>query len=570
MASFVFLLGLLPLARGLVPDAVRPGALVAPEGSVLMVEDVVNVAYDIGPLQQVSNQIPLLAQRLSGLHDVFRHMLDMEHSGTLLDPALNMSLQLSTQRMGMLHTQIVALADAFPSNSVAVGRTGVPSRKHRGLFDFGGLLLNKLFGTAMAEDVSALGEKLSVVTQVVQSQNRLLWKEHAQLERFRSHFNAMVKRSNVLSEKFHKLEDQVATFENIFLLDQYLHGLDSDIKTLRESCSSVIDSLVNAGLSRVNSDLLPLDHLRAAIHFARANFSLTPLFEGSQLEFYYPLLEATLTDSQILVHIPLKSEVTYAAYSVNPFPMRANSSLLSLVTHSDMFLVADDFMTVSLTTKSLMSECRSSYLHIHVCPAYLFALLPATSAQCELAIVRNTTNLIHKFCTFEPVSTSWPVYHAHVGGGQYFYFKEAASVTLLCEGNSVNLIAEGYYVAPDSCEVRSSAISTLPTKHHLGFETILPTSLVPLSPFLGVYPENLTIVSDRLKVLSYLNDSDVFVASAPFFFRPHVLYPTVSIPIVLFLVMFGLLCVCLKRLDSRLTDIREAANLEIVPPSPQT
>ena len=569
MAYYLVFVGLLSSACGLVPSAVRPGALVAPEGTVLIVEDTCTVAYDIGSLQVLSSKIPVLARRLSGLKDAFQGLLDITNKPSTLDPTLNASLHLASQKMESLGEMVVSLSDRFPSNSVTAGPPAGLSRQRRGLFDFGGLVLQSLFGTAMASDVSALGEKLSVITSVVESQNRLLWKEHIQLNDFRSHLNLVVNRTNVLSNNLHDLQSTVVNMENVFLLMNYIRDLEFDILMLKERCNSLIGSLVSAGLSRVDSELLPLDHLRAALHFARANFSLTPFFGDSHLEFYYPLLEATLTDNQILIHIPLKSDVSYTAYSVTPFPLSVNNSLLSLITQSDMFLVAKDFMTVSLTNRASLSHCRSSYLSVHVCPAYLFALLPAKSTPCELAIVRNNSQLIHAHCSYEPVVSNLPVYHAHVAGFQYFYFKEPASVTLICQGISTNLIAEGYYVASDACEVRSSEIYTLPSNQHLGFHGVLPTSLIHLSPSFDVHPENLTVVSDRLKVLSYLNDSDVFVASAPFFLHPHVLYPTVSLPIIILLVVIGLLCVCLKRMENRLHDIRAAANLEVVPPVPK-
>ena len=565
MSSVFILLGLLAAAHAQVPSAVRPGALVAPVGTVLVVEDVVTVCYDIGHLSTLYGQIPALAQHLSGLKSTFSGVLAPSANVTL-DPALSATLSLTLERMNTIGARVMALANDFPTNSIEGSKRSASSRHRRGLFDLGGLLLNKLFGTAMAADVSALGQKLNVVSQAVETQGRLLYMTMSQIRHFKVHLNTVVERAKTLSRQFHSISTQIASLENIFLLSYYLNELDSDVHLLQERATTLVASLVNAGLSRVNSQLLPVDHLRAALHHAKSNFSLTPLFKEEELEFYYPLLETTLTENSILVHIPLKSEVMYHAYTVLPFPIMVNNSLLSLVTHSDTVLVAADFMSVSLTQSTVLAKCRSSYLHIHVCPAYLFALLPAESTPCELAVVRNNTAAIHSSCKFEPVFPSRPSYHAHIDGTQYFYFKEAASVTLICGSRHTNVIAQGYYAAPDFCEVRSSAISTLPSRQHRGFNYTIPSSLVPLFPSFDVSLINVSIVSDRLKVLSYLNDSDIFVSSVPSFLHPHVLYPTVSLPIIVLLVVIVVLCVCLRRLESRLEDIREASNLVVVPP----
>ena len=545
MALFLTLCLLMSSAYGL-PDAVRPGALVAPEGTVLVVEDVVNVVYDIQPLHGVAERIPLLGQAVLDLHEVFERVL----SGTKdisLDPALNSSLQIITRRVKTLKGKTQELANVFPANSVDAGRKASSDRPKRGLFDLGGMLLKTVFGTAMSSDVAALGERLNTVSTAVESQGRVLWQEHLVLRNLKDKLNVVIDQVNELSMNVNALSFQLATLENMVLLGLYIDNLEDSISVLHKHSSALMNSLVNAGLNKVNSQLLPLEHLRAAIHFARANFSLTPFFTEEEIEFYYPLIESTLTDSQVLIHIPLKSDISYSAYSVTSFPMLVNDSLLSLVSHANMFLVAEDYMLVSLTDRSTIAKCRSSYSHLFVCPAYLFALLPAQSAPCELAIVRNNTEFIHAHCTFKPVESTWPVYHAHVGGVQYFYFRDAASVTLICNGKSTNVIAQGYYAAKDSCEVRSSTITTLPSRQHLGFESELPSSLVPLMPSFGVNLANLTVVSEKLTMLSFLNDTDVFVAAVPLYLRPHVMAPLLSLPMIILVIVVVLLCVCLTR-----------------------
>lgn len=169
-----------------------------------------------------------------------------------------------------------------------------------------------------------------------------------------------------------------------------------------------------------------------------------------------------------------------------------------------------------------------------------------------MALIRNHSNVLLDTCNFTPVTQVLPVYHAHVLDFQYFFFVNATSVTLICSGVSTNLIAHGFYSAPDHCEVRSSALNTLPSRHHMALFTNVSNIFQPFTSSLNVSLSDLKVVSEKLRLLSYFNTSDVDLFPTSFVSKPHVVYSLVSTPILVSIVMVVVLFFCYRRFRRRL------------------
>ena len=193
---------------------------------------------------------------------------------------------------------------------------------------------------------------------------------------------------------------------------------------------------MNTGLNRIGSKLLPVEHLHSALDIASIKHGLIPIFESSDVEFYYPLLEATLTHTSIIVHIPMKSLSHFNIWKLIPFPFLVNNSLLVIENRKEVILLSDDKKYIGIGDSDILENCKSSYLKLYVCPAYTFVFIPAEEASCELALVNDNVNLAIKACKFTPVNLR-SVFHAHMNARQFFYFPNKTDVTFTCGKTSL-------------------------------------------------------------------------------------------------------------------------------------
>lgn len=66
------------------------------------------------------------------------------------------------------------------------------------------------------------------------------------------------------------------------------------------SVNSLIDVINAPSRGHVTPDLIKPQSLLEALHWAKINLSLIPLFSEIETEFYYPLLQSTVTDQEII------------------------------------------------------------------------------------------------------------------------------------------------------------------------------------------------------------------------------------------------------------------------------
>ena len=217
-------------------DVVRPGALVTPEGKVIIVEDMVNVKYDLRGLAAIPPRLRVLSGHLSGLVDALRHLQSLD-LGNSVSAATSDSRQQPHQDSSRTTKALVALLGNrvvqlrymfnkllrdFPYEGEQNSRQSLAPRDKRGLFNFGGLVLNKLFGTAQASDVSALGKRLSMLSQVFTKQNRLVNLNHILFGNTRDEFNVLVTRVNTITSSLNAIRNLPA----LFMLSQDISVLE--------------------------------------------------------------------------------------------------------------------------------------------------------------------------------------------------------------------------------------------------------------------------------------------------------------------------------------------------------
>lgn len=210
-------------------------------------------------------------------------------------------------------------------------------------------------------------------------------------------------------------------------------------------------------------------------------------------------------------------------------------------------MVSDDFLLVDV-----LGQCKSSFPHLHVCPAYVFTFTQAGEAFCALSLIKSNSSHVIEECTYTPVDDK-TIFHVYLLGVQYFYYPTKTGVTVFCQGNDQHFIAEGYYVAPDHCEIRSAKISTFPTHQHLAFVSNLISELTTFNPFLKMNFTNVSVVSYKLKFLSYLNDSSfstILEGTLPMYLSHSVLLPSVLVPFLIIVFYLCFVLYCFKRITS--------------------
>ena len=563
MAWSVLLLLMCSMVAAVPPAAevFKPGALVAPVGKILVVEDVMTVRYELGGLLSIPDNLQTVADRIR----LAKNYLQRIKGNPTLSQSLKKTIYLQENRMNDLIEQLHEFKSTKPSHPYEVLRIAHANRQKRGLFNVFGVMSKYLFGTALAGDVEALGTHVNNVARAVTQQNRVVTQTYKALDKFKGKMNAIISTTNKLKVVVEALTNTLPTIETLILFSEYLHTSENILHALLSTNDILISDIVDAGLGRVNSKLLPIEHLHDALVIARTQHDLEPIFVHSQIEFYYPLIEATLTGKEILVHIPLKSKEHFTGWQLEPFPLKANNTLLILNKQPELIVVSDDFQLVDVTSMATLENCKSTFPHLHVCPAYAFAFEQAGDKLCELTLINSNSSKALGQCIYTPAPDKL-VFHVHLQGMQYFYFKTITGVTLICQDKGKHIFADGYYMAPDFCEIRSRPLTTLPTQHHLAFVLNITTELIKIQPLLSVNISNLTIVSDKLNLLSYVNDTefkDALDYSLPIYLSRPVLMSSFIVPIVLFSVCMCVLYCCLRRVFARYSFIVQKRNVKL-------
>ena len=283
----------------------------------------------------------------------------------------------------------------------------------------------------------------------------------------------------------------------------------------------------------------------------------------SSLELYYPVLEATFLATSVIVHIPVRSSVTFALFQIIPFPFFYNGSIYQVSVTSDFFLLSHDHRSVALASSENIAECSSLLPDSLLCPAYLFSIFSSASAPCESALVRNLSVL--SACSYVPVPRR-PVYHVHLSHVQYLFFPTSTVVSIICPDHTRSVSARGLYKAPDHCTIKSDYLTTYPTRHHLAVRNHTFDIFQPINVSFDLSPGNLSIIPPSLPFLDFLNGTD-FVANQfslaldASWVQPVYVFPPVFLCFIGVIIALVLIICFVRRVDNRLHEIRVAAGL---------
>jgi len=519
MRFLVLFLPLLGLLLASTPIHLKPGALTSHLGRVALVEDVLMVRYPFTSLLSVPADLDVVSANLGAAVGLLRTSLKEEsQSPSYLHS--QMILKLLTARVEFLHGKLNQTKHDYSLHPVH-------ARTKRGLINALGRISQFLFGTAMDEDVQDLREHYNRLITIAATNRKVLNLNCKKLARLESNLKELLQHSNQLTRVLNSALIRLEALNEFLLLDQTLHVLEASLNSVLATNEAIIRNMVDAASGRVTTSLLPVEDLIHTLKIGQSDFKLQPMYSRNMVQYYYPLLEATLTTDAIIVHIPFRSLDVFEAYQVEPFPFKVNHSVMTLDLPSSLVLVAKDFSLYSIGQMSDLNHCKTSFLHLYYCPASLFAFLPVAGEICEVALTRPIASDALTLCPYKHLVPK-PMFHLTFHGFHYFCFVDPIYVAIICpEGTTYEKVL-GHYAVLDTCHIRSSTLTTFPSRHRLAFTANFTTRIFPISVLRNLSFSDISFVTNTLSVLTFSNHSEFAEAleeSLPVYLNPSILYP---------------------------------------------
>ena len=217
-----------------VTEVLKPGALVASMGQVVVVEDVVTIQLSLTNLFNLSPSLKFLKDQLR----VIKTHLAVVRDSKALTATMTKMVKLQTRRLEELHDSFDDTVNNLPTLSEDVRRTahthrvkrGLTTHTHRvkrGLFNFAGILSKTLFGTATAADVDALGKKLQIVTKAVIKQNRRVEQTYQGLKVINDQVMNLIDFAKELGKSVNDINQRLPTMESLLVIGKYLHATET-------------------------------------------------------------------------------------------------------------------------------------------------------------------------------------------------------------------------------------------------------------------------------------------------------------------------------------------------------
>ncbi|XP_042231808.1 uncharacterized protein LOC121872826 [Homarus americanus] len=204
-------------------SVLKPGALVAPLGRVLVVEEVVNIKYELHGLLQLPRQMENVDAQLQSALDILQSL----SSATNVSTMVSQTIELLHFRLMNLRKLLVAFGKSIPASEVDLAKeVRSQTRRKRGLFNFVGLIQSTLLGTATAYDVAKFGNRMNIVDQAVSQQNRVISQTFHAISALESKVNAIISESNHVSRVVNKLQKSIPTLEWLLYFTEYLHAAE--------------------------------------------------------------------------------------------------------------------------------------------------------------------------------------------------------------------------------------------------------------------------------------------------------------------------------------------------------
>ncbi len=230
---------------------------------------------------------------------------------------------------------------------------------------------------------------------------------HSHLSKLLEHTNKLTRAMNTASQRLDQLTD-------FLLMDQTLYVIYTFLTSVLSVNDENIANMIDAVHGRVTSSLFPPYDLVKIINIDHRNYSFQPLYLSDMSQYHFPLLEASLTNEAIVVHVPFRSTEVFTAFEIAPFPFSVEDSVLTLYMSSSLVLIAKDYTFCSTNSYSDLNPCKSSFPRKYHCSA-LFAFLSISGGVCDISLTRQSASDALSICPYRHL-TPTPVFHKNFHG----------------------------------------------------------------------------------------------------------------------------------------------------------
>lgn len=518
------LLFILSSILALDPAHLKPGALTAHLGSVSLVEDVIWIRYPYTALSHIPSRLMEVTKELDAA--MTELSTAQEANSTLFN--------LTSSRLMYMKASIKLILENYYCVDTSVGnyakethpffpfqdRDNVTEnyynpcqeesdderRTKRGLIDGIGHLSRMLFGTAMNADVQKLKERYNQLTSIASINKKVIDLNSENIARLEMLLKDLTSYATEMRSSINNLLEEDEDIHAVLIMNQALSILDSTLNSLLHTNRIVIQNLIDAGRGKVTSSLFPVKDLLRTLNIGKLDFNLIPLFDSHSIQYYYPLLESVLTSDAIVIHVPFQSRNTFEAHQIEPFPFETDDAILKLDLAPSVVLVAKDFSLYAVGDLSDLQKCRTEYRQLYHCPAYLFAFLPVTGEVCEVVLTQADASKALSLCPYTQLVPK-PLFHQNFFGFNYFYFTKPVFVSIVCPNHTEYREVKGHLAVLIACYLRSTQLSTFPSKLHHGFTSNLSSLIIPMESLNNLNFSTIKYVTNTLREFKPSNNA---------------------------------------------------------------
>lgn len=524
------------------PSHLKPGALTAPIGRVTLVEDVLMVKYSLTTLQSLSPEIDIFFLQLDSMVQEMDKRFAWQTDTLPYDKVVK-TLTLIKARFSFLRSMLADMTHDYNQHPMH-------ARVKRGLVDLFGYGARSLIGTAMDSDVQDLRHQYSRLMSIAETNQKIVHLNHEIINSLRANVQEILKYSNQLRTVIDNMGVRLDNLIDLLILDQAIAVIEIRINNLLTQRKTLITNLLDASNGRVTNSLLPIADLLKVLDIGLSEYHLEPIFTGDSIQYYYPLLESILTLDAIIIFIPFNSKEIFQAYEVIPFPFNLNSSIITLDLQSTLVLVAEDFSVYATAQREDLSKCHTSYHQLYHCIASLFAFRPLIGDICEVILTHEKAQDAIQFCPYKHIVPNHN-FHILFQGYQYFLFTKPTQIAVVCQTETTYRRVDGHFAVPERCQIRSSNLTTFPSRVHEVFTANMSLGpIFPLSVLQNMSLIHIPYVTNTIHELTFENHSQfvsVLEDSLPDYLNPVVHFPSILVPfIIVICILIPVLC-CVKK-----------------------
>ncbi len=188
----------------------------------------------------------------------------------------------------------------------------------------------------------------------------------------------------------------------IFMVLDQLHVKVNELNTEMEH---LIQDLVMANAGHVTSTLFSISQLLNITQQAKYEWNFRPFFDSNNIALYYSILTSFINDTGVIIVVPYSSELKYHMYTLIPFPMRFNSSIVTAdtdITSPTNYILSIDGLKESVIVNDDLLNCKSTNFDLYLCSATNFTFNGALSHSCAASLVKNAS--IARNCHFKELT----------------------------------------------------------------------------------------------------------------------------------------------------------------------